>query len=117
MTTKNWLDEKGKLKPEIARRSALIGGIIGAVIWGGFTIAAGIMLVGLGLWPWVVWPFAFYWWMGHVGKAVKSYQNIVKPQKWEQNVMVNVTSELSPEEIAAAAEKAMKDDVYWKLHR
>ena len=106
---KNWLDEKGKLKPEVARKAALVGGISGALIWGGFTIAAGIMLTGLGLWGWVVWPFAFYWWAGHVGKAVNAYKRVVKPQKWEQNVTVNVTSELTEEQISKAAARAVNE--------
>lgn len=107
MATKNWLDETGKLKPEIARKSALTGGVIGAVIWGVFAVLAGIMLVSLGLWPIVVWPFVLYWYAGHLGRAVKAYQNVVKPQKWEQNVTVNVTSELTEEQISEAASRAL----------
>jgi hypothetical protein len=108
---KNWLDETGKLKPEILRRFALIGVVIGAVVWGAVAVAAAIMLVSLGLWGWVVWPFASYWWIGHIGKAVKSYNSIVKPQKWEQNVTVNVYPDagMSGEKIAEAAERAVNE--------
>lgn len=109
MAAKNWLDETGKLRPEIARKSALIGGVIGAVIWGAVAVAAAIMLVSFGAWGWVVWPIAFYAWSHHVGLAVKAYQNVVAPKKWEQNVTVNVVSELTPEQISEAATRAVSE--------
>lgn len=114
---KNWLDETGKLRPEIARRSALTGGIVGAVVWGSVTVAAGIMLIGMGAWPWVVWPFAFYWWTQHIGRAVKAYQTVVKPQKWEQNIELNVYPEhgMTGEKIAEAAARAVNEKLRYQL--
>lgn len=103
------MDEKGQLKPEVAKKCAGVGGIIGAVIWLFFAVLAGIMLVSLGLWPIVVWPFVFYWYVGHLGKALTAYQNVVKPKKWEQNVTVNVVSELTPEQISEAATRAVSE--------
>lgn len=103
------LDESGNLKPEVARKFALRGGITGAVVWGFFAVLAGVMLVSMGAWAWVVWPFAFYWYANHIGQAVKAYNTIVKPQKWEQNVTFNITNEMTSEEIAKAAERAMNE--------
>lgn len=87
----------------------LIAAAIGIVVWGGFALAAAAMLVSFGAWAWVVYPFALYWWAGHVGRAIKSYAEFVKPKpKWEQNVTFNVNSDLTVEQIAEAAERAAK---------
>jgi hypothetical protein len=65
------------------------------------------MLVSMGAWAWVVYPFAIYWWSEHTAKAVKVYTDLGKPKpKWEQNVTFNVNSDLTTEQIAAAAERA-----------
>jgi hypothetical protein len=97
------LDEK-----KIHKR-VLIAAAIGCVIWGGFALAAAAMLVSFGAWAWVVYPFALYWWAGHVARALKVYTDFVKPKpKVEQNVTFNVNSDLTTEQIAAAAERAAK---------
>lgn len=83
--------------------------VLGAVVWGAVAVAAAIMLVGFGAWGWVVWPLAFYWWTNHVARSLIVYSNARKPKpKVEQNVVFNVRSELTEEEIAAAAERAFK---------
>lgn len=105
----NMLDEKGNLRPEIARKAALWGGIVGAVIWGAVAVGAAIMLVGMGLWAWVVWPLAFYWYMGHLGRSAKAYKNAVNPQKWEQHVTINVPAEMTADQLAAAADRAINE--------
>lgn len=79
------------------------------MVWGGFAVAAAIMLVSFGAWAWVVGPFALYWWAGHAAKVAKGYTDFIKPKpKWEQNVTFNVNSDLTTEQIAAAAERAAK---------
>lgn len=84
------------------------------LIWTGFGIAGAIMLVSLGGWPWVVWPFAFYWWTHHVGRKLAVYQKAKKgEQKWEQNVTFNVSSDLTEEQIAAAVERAVNVDLQY----
>jgi hypothetical protein len=105
----DWLDEKGKLKPEILRRSALTGAVIGSAVWGAVAVAGAIMLVGFGAWGWVVWPLAFYLWVAHVGRAVKAYKSIVSPQKWEQVVNVTVNAEPSAEQIVSATNHALRE--------
>lgn len=109
--------EQDPATKEKIRKSALRGGIVGAVVWGGFTIAAAIMLVSMGAWAWVVWPFALYWYTQHIARVVESYKKIVKPQKWEQHVTVNVTSnpEMTPEQIAEAASRAVKHELRYSL--
>lgn len=79
------------------------------MVWGGFAVLAGIMLISLGLWPIVVWPFVLYWWVGHLGKALTAYQSVVKPKKWEQNVVVNVTAGPTEGQIVDAANRALDE--------
>ena len=106
---KDWLDEKGKLKPEILRRAALVGAVTGSAVWGAVAVAAAIMLVSFGAWPLVVWPLAFYLWTGHVGRTVTAYKSMVNPPKWQQHVTVNVTAEPSAEKISEAANRAVNE--------
>lgn len=102
-----------KLDPETkvqALKLVKVSGILGSIVWGVVAVAAAIMLVGFGAWPWVVWPLAFYWWVQHVGRVVQTYTKAKKGEpKWEQNVTFNITNEMSPEEIAKAAERAMNE--------
>lgn len=111
MTKQSMLDETGKLRPEVARRAGFIGGILGAIIWGFFAVLASVMLVSMGAWAWVVWPFAFYWYINHLGRAVKAYKQVTEPKKWEQNVTINVPSEPSAAKIADAASRAYAEDL------
>lgn len=102
-----------KANPEMLRKAALAGGIIGAVVWGAVAVAGAIMLVSFGAWPLVVWPLAFYWYANHLGNAVKAYNTIVKPQKWEQNVVINVTAEMTAEQISEAANRALDEKLQY----
>ena len=90
-----------------------VAGVLGAVTWGAVAVAAAIMLVGFGAWPWVIWPLALYCWTNHVAKVVASYAKVKKgSQKWEQNVTVNVSApEMTAEQVAEAASRAYADDL------
>jgi hypothetical protein len=93
-------------------------GVIGSIVWGAVAVAAAIMLVGFGAWPWVVWPLAFYWWTQHVGRVIQVYTKAKKPEaKWEQNVVVNVTatSEMTAEQISEAASRAVNERLTYGL--
>lgn len=63
------------------------------------SVLAGVMLVGMGAWPWVVWPFVFYWYTNHVAASLKLYVDAAKP-------IVTNTTETSPQVIADAAVRA-----------
>lgn len=114
------MEELSKEQNPIAKEKALkiIGwaAVVGIVVWGAVAVAAAIMLVGFGAWGWVVWPLAFYFWAQHVGRAVQVYVNAKKPKpRWEQHVTVNVTSELTAEQISEAATKALDEKLKYGL--
>jgi len=105
------------LKPKALRNAALTGAVVGIVLWGTLTVLAAVMLVSMGAWPLVVWPFAFYWWTEHINKTIKAYNQVVKPQKWEQNVVVNVypPEGLTGEQVAEAASRAVNEKLQYQL--
>jgi hypothetical protein len=110
---------KKTLRPPTAedlKKFAKGGALVGVAIWTVLYAALGVMVVTMGGWPLVVWPFTVFLWVRHLAAIGKAYKSIVEPpKKWEQNVTVNITSELSSEEIAAAATRAVDDQRMWSL--
>lgn len=96
------------MTPETLRKLYIVAGVIGTLFWGTLAVIAGVMLVGLGLWPIVVWPFVVYWISGHIGRVVTVYRTQYKSAQ-EYNVTFNVTPTTSAEEIAEAAAKAVRE--------
>lgn len=89
------------------RKRVLFAAVAGVVLWGVLSLSAAAMLVSMGAWAWVVYPFALYWWAGHTAKAIKVYTDFGKPKpKWEQNVTFNVSNDLTTDQIAAAVKRA-----------
>lgn len=104
-----------KPSQKLLRRAGLSGLIVGAVVWGFFAALAAVMLVSMGAWAWVVWPFAAYWYIGHLGRAGKAYTEMVNPKKWEQNVTINVPAEMTAEQLSAAAARAVNERLTYSL--
>ena len=93
-------------------KAAKIGAVVGAVVWTGLYASLGIMLVSLGGWAWVVWPFVVYLWLLHLSqiwKAMRSFQPEAAVVAPVINVTVQGGTDLSPEKIAEAARKAVQD--------
>lgn len=78
------------------------------LVWGGFGVAAAIMFVSMGAWPWVVWPFAAYWWGHHIQRKVAVYHKAKEPKVLTPSLSINV-AEMSDEQIAEAAARAVRD--------
>lgn len=78
------------------------------LVWGGFGVAAAIMFVSMGAWPWVVWPFAAYWWGHHIQRKIAVYRKAKEPKALTPSLSINV-AEMSDEQIAEAAARAVRD--------
>lgn len=105
------------MDPEAVKKLLKISSVAGAVFWTVIYLLLAIMLTAsFGVWPIVAWPLTVYLWGLHLRNVLVTYQGFVKPKaKQINNVTFNVSSDLTAEEVADAARRAVSNEVKYGL--